>query len=688
MTIHVRIFYPADPVGVVPGGIDTFLRGLIKWAPPDLEFSLVGMTTDPKIRPAGRWTQCRLGERSFDFFPVVSVGNAGGRTWVPLSVRYSLGAWLHRSKLLRNFDIFDFHRPEPSLLFKSDRRPKNSFFHNDPSTIESTHSDNMWKKLPAVYQRVERLAFESFDSAWCVRESGVQTLRKRYPTQAERIQFIPTWVDADVFNCIDDESRKALRHTVGKTCGVNVQSQWIITVGRLDTQKDPMLMLAAFSQLRAQGRNVAWLVVGDGVLRTDLVRQVAAAGLTSVVHFLGLRCATEIADLLRAADVYALSSAYEGMPMALLEALGCGLPAAVTDVGEVRRVVLPGVNGAVADSRSEDAFSAALTNVLDHANQWRGRATQSAVEAYQPDKVLTQAYANYRALGDGCAHVRTIAQAVRAAASVSRQNREVMGLPIDLLDRAAVSSRLLSWAVAQESRTVCFCNVHSVVAAKFDERHRLALLSADLVAPDGAPIAWTLRRKGSSRQPRVDGPGMMWRLCGEAQASGIKIGLYGSSPETLSALTARLHAFFPTLEIGYACSPPFRELTTEEDSAICADISRSGVGLLFVGLGCPKQEYWLALHRGRIPAVMLGVGAAFEFHAGISTRAPNWMGQYGLEWLHRLATQPRRLWRRYLFSNSIFLFLTAWEAVRHVASRLQIIPVPVPDTQRDHDYKP
>lgn len=670
MTTLVRIFYPADPMGIVPGGIDTFLRGLIKWAPPDFEFSLVGMTTDPQARPAGRWTRCSLGAREFDFFPVVTVSDAGGRGRLPLSLRYTLGVWKHRVVLRRGFDIFDFHRPEPSLLFTADRRPKNIYFHNDPSTIRSTHSDNLWKRLPTIYQNIEGFAFKHFDSAWCVRDSGVQTLRERYPQMASRIQFIPTWVDADVFNGVDDSARQALRRHTAQTHHIDESAQWIMTVGRLDTQKDPFLMLGAFVRLRAQGRQVVWLVVGDGVLKADLARGVAAAGLGQYVHFMGLRSPADISDLLRAADVYALSSAYEGMPMALLEALGCGLPAAVTDVGEVRRVVQPGINGAVAVSRSEADFTQALADVLDHADTWRGRPALAAVEPYQPGKVLTAAYANYRSLGEGFDRIRKTAQEIQMN-DAGQQRRSVVGVPIDVLNRSAVSARLLSWAKALESRTVCFVNVHSAVAASFDGRHRLALRSADHVAPDGAPIAWTLRKKGHPAQERVDGPGMMWRLCGDAQAQGVKVGLYGSSQQTLDALVAQLGRSFPQLTISYACSPPFRELSAAEDDVVCADIARSGVGLLFVGLGCPKQEFWMARHRGRVPAVMLGVGAAFEFHAGTAMRAPSWMGEHGLEWLHRLITHPRRLWRRYLFYNSVFLAMSAREALFSAVNRLR-----------------
>ncbi len=662
---HIRIFYPADPLGVVPGGVDTFLRGLIKWAPPDLVFSLVGMTTDPANRPPGQWTVCHLGDRTFDFFPVVTVRNSGGRGRLPLSLRFTFATWWSRAKLRSGFDVFDFHRPEPSLLFLADQRSKNAYFHNDPQTIDSRHSDNLWRRFPAVYQALENGAVTSFSSIWCVRETGVETLQQRYPALASVIQFIPTWVDAEVFTCVNQQTRLDLRHALARTHGLDVGAHWLITVGRLDTQKDPLLMLSAFAALRAKCRDVIWLIVGDGVLRPELTSAVALAHLRPYVHFLGLQPPSAIADLFRASDVYALSSAYEGMPMALLEALGCGLPAAVTDVGEVRRVVLPGVNGAIAIDRGAPAFTEALEKVLDNAATWRGAATQAAVQDYQPAKVLTVAYANYRKLGQGVVQLRESVEALSADAS-ERERAPVVRVLIDLASRDLVRSRLLAWAGARQSRIVCFCNVHSAVLASFDERHRLSLLQADHVAPDGAPIAWTLRLQGRARQERVDGPGTMWLLCADAQAQGIKVGLYGASPATLQALVDHLQEAFPQLDIAYQHSPPFRDLTEDEDDAVCQSIAQAGVGLLFVGLGCPKQEYWLAQHRGRIPAVLLGVGAAFDFLAGTASRAPKWMGNLGLEWVHRLLTNPRRLWRRYLVSNTVFLMMSARDALRYV----------------------
>jgi len=673
MTVtHVRVFYPADPLGIVPGGIDTFLRGLIKWSPPDVEFSLVGMTTEPHSRPQGRWTRCRIGQREFDFFPVVTVGDAGGRGRIPLSLRYSFGIQRYRGAITHGFDVFDFHRPEPGLLFTADQRPKNAYFHNDPETIRSSQSDNLWRRLPGIYQRIERRTFEKLDSAWCVRESGVQTLRQRYPTQASRINFIPTWVDADVFNGVDGHARQCLRSDLAKTHRLDPDSQWLISVGRLDTQKDPLLTLASFARLRAEGRHIEWLVVGDGVLRAELERAVAEAGLGECVHFLGLRSPAEIADLLRAADVYVLSSAYEGMPMALLEALGCGLPAVVTDVGEVRRVLQPGVNGAIATARDEVAFARAISQGLDNAHAWQGSPARAAVESYQPEKVLAVAYENYRRLGEAHARIREAAETARSPLALRGPNGLVIGLPIDVLDHTSASTRINGWAKNHESRTVCFVNVHSAVHALFHENHRLTLLGADIVSPDGAPIAWTLRHKGYPDQQRVDGPGMMWRLCADAMTAGVKVGLYGSTPETLQALVKQLALSFPQLEVAYVYSPPFRTLSEDEDRTVCDEMAASRIGLLFVGLGCPKQELWMARHRGLVPAVMVGVGAAFEFHAGMAPRAPKWLREHGLEWLHRLLTQPRRLWRRYLFSNSIFLGLSAIEALCNLADRLRL----------------
>lgn len=236
-----------------------------------------------------------------------------------------------------------------------------------------------------------------------------------------------------------------------------------------------------------------------------------------------------------------------------------------------------------------------------------------------------------------------------------RQRMPVLGVPIDALDWPEALARIAAWAVRRESRMVCLCNVHSVVTARSDAAFGAAVQSSDLATPDGAPVAWLMRRLRRSAQPRINGPDLMWRYCAEAAQRDESIYLYGGSPQSLQLLQQRLRQAFPSLRIAGACSPPFRALSAAEDDAAVRDIVASGAGTVWVGLGCPKQELWMASHRDRIPAVLIGVGAAFDYHAGTLRRAPPWMQRCGLEWLYRLLKEPRRLWRRYLHTNSVFV---------------------------------
>jgi N-acetylglucosaminyldiphosphoundecaprenol N-acetyl-beta-D-mannosaminyltransferase len=183
--------------------------------------------------------------------------------------------------------------------------------------------------------------------------------------------------------------------------------------------------------------------------------------------------------------------------------------------------------------------------------------------------------------------------------------------------------------------------------------------NSDLVTPDGMPLVWALRLLGATRVERVYGPHLTPFLCAAAAAEGIPVGFYGGAPDTLGAMVMALRARWPTLAIVYHWSPPFRPLSPTEEGEALAKIRGSGARMLFVGLGCPKQERWMAGQRGNIDAVMLGVGAAFDFLAGAKRQAPQILQRSGLEWAFRLATEPRRLWRRYLYHNPRFVGLFA-----------------------------
>jgi len=232
----------------------------------------------------------------------------------------------------------------------------------------------------------------------------------------------------------------------------------------------------------------------------------------------------------------------------------------------------------------------------------------------------------------------------------------VLRSPIDVLTWEEAIQQIATWASRHESRMVTFCNVHSVVTANQDQGFCKILEEADMATPDGAPIAWVMRYKGAKNQQRINGPDLMWRYLHHAEEAKESIFLYGGTTETLEKLVARINVAFPRLQIAGTLSPPFRALSAEEDAAIISEINASGAQTIWVSLGCPKQERWMRDHRGKINGVMLGIGAAFNYHAGTLKRAPLWMQQRGLEWLYRLLKEPRYLWRRYLVTNSLFIF--------------------------------
>lgn len=245
-----------------------------------------------------------------------------------------------------------------------------------------------------------------------------------------------------------------------------------------------------------------------------------------------------------------------------------------------------------------------------------------------------------------------------------RQRERVLDTDIDVLDWSDALHRLSAWATARESRVVFLCNAHSVVTASLDPAFAAAIAAADLAAPDGMPVAWMLRRLGHAAQERINGPDLMWRYCARAVERGEKLFLFGSDSNTLARLEHVLRTAFPGLHIAGTHAPPFRELREKEDRDIVDRINASGAQTVWVALGCPKQELWMHAHRGSIQAVMIGVGAAFDYHAGTLARAPRWMQDHGLEWLYRLFREPRRLWKRYLFTNTLFILGALRQLIR------------------------
>jgi N-acetylglucosaminyldiphosphoundecaprenol N-acetyl-beta-D-mannosaminyltransferase len=235
----------------------------------------------------------------------------------------------------------------------------------------------------------------------------------------------------------------------------------------------------------------------------------------------------------------------------------------------------------------------------------------------------------------------------------------VLNTRVDPTSYIEATDQIANWAASGESRYVCVANVHMIMEAYDSPEFQAIVNQADLVTPDGMPLVWMLRRFGYPHQQRVYGPDLTIWIARKAAAAGIPVGLYGGAPDTLQDLKKSLEKKISGIQIDYAYSPAFRELTVEENKQIVSDINNSGIRILFVGLGCPRQERWMAAHIGHIHAVMLGVGAAFDFHAGKKAQSPAWIQKIGMEWFFRLITEPRRLWYRYLYNNPRFVFLAA-----------------------------
>jgi N-acetylglucosaminyldiphosphoundecaprenol N-acetyl-beta-D-mannosaminyltransferase len=242
-------------------------------------------------------------------------------------------------------------------------------------------------------------------------------------------------------------------------------------------------------------------------------------------------------------------------------------------------------------------------------------------------------------------------------ARVFPPTQRVLDFPITALRLDEQIQTILKWAKARESKTVCVANVHMLMEAYWNPEFASILKSSDIVTPDGMPLVWMMKQMGARYQNRVAGMDIFQGLCQLAQTLNISVFFVGSQTEILSRMENRLVSEFPNLKIAAMEPLPFRPLTEAEDETLVKKINDSGAGIVLVSLGCPKQENWMAQHKGKIQGVMIGLGGVFPVYAGIHKRAPRLVRDLGLEWLYRWIQEPRRLWRRYATTIPPFIWL-------------------------------
>jgi N-acetylglucosaminyldiphosphoundecaprenol N-acetyl-beta-D-mannosaminyltransferase len=253
------------------------------------------------------------------------------------------------------------------------------------------------------------------------------------------------------------------------------------------------------------------------------------------------------------------------------------------------------------------------------------------------------------------------------------QSINIIGTYVHRTTYAHAAALICKWGEGRLSKYVCAASVNNIMEAYDSPIFQRVMNEADLVTPDGMPLVWALKLLGHKCATRVYGPDLTLIILEKAALEGLQVGFYGGMSQVLDRLVEVVTRRFPRLQVVYVFSPPFRPATSEEDEQIVEEISRSNTRILFIGLNTPKQDYWMAAHKGRVQTVMVGVGAAFDFLAGSKPQAPRWMMRIGTEWIFRLVTEPRRLWKRYLKHNPRFvlLFLMQLLGLKHFPRNLK-----------------
>lgn len=236
------------------------------------------------------------------------------------------------------------------------------------------------------------------------------------------------------------------------------------------------------------------------------------------------------------------------------------------------------------------------------------------------------------------------------------QRVNVLGVGVSAITIPQALDIIDTWIQQGQHHYVCVTGVHGVMESQRDPELRRIHNAAGLVTPDGMPLVWLSRLRGQRHVERVYGPDLMLAACGRFSGPRYRHFLYGSSEDILARLTTNLRKRFPDIQIVGSYAPPYRELSASEDAQIVDLLNQAAPDIIWVGLSTPKQERWMANHVGKLMAsALIGVGAAFDFHAGVKKQAPYWMQRSGLEWFFRLMSEPHRLWRRYLINNPLFL---------------------------------
>jgi glycosyltransferase involved in cell wall biosynthesis len=387
--MKMTMLHWTDPMEPATGGIDTFVQGLIRYAPSDVTLDVVGVTADPAARPPCRWHSLRLGDTRFRLFPLFAIQDRWNRSRCPHALRFT--AMLFARRAAFSADIFLAHAIEPLLALRSTAAIA-TVMHLDPDEMLTQSSGSRWRRLAGIYRIVEKLALSRASRIYTVRDN----VRQRYERSslAARVVFTPTGVDAATFALSTPEARRAARTRLTVELGLPADTVIAVSVGRLEAQKGYSLLLDALNL--ARDTPVHLLLIGDGRLRKRLEQKIAAENLRDRVTMLGALTPQQIAAMHHGADVYVMPSSYEGMSIALLEAQACGLPVIAAAVGEAGRTITHGRTGILVKQRAARDFARALTEFAEHPEAFSRDRCAAEVERFTARNVASALHADLR----------------------------------------------------------------------------------------------------------------------------------------------------------------------------------------------------------------------------------------------------------------------------------------------------
>lgn len=383
----LTIFYQFNPWHTTIGGIQTVVSLFIKYAPSEFEVRLVGTGTD-LTKPRGKWEDAELAGRAVRFFPLFTLQDDNVRRLVPTTIKYT-AALLGRCFAS---DFMHFHRLEPTLAALPWQGDKTLFIHNDIQK-QMTAIDNknaiLWRRFPAAYFALERQLVGQFTQILSCNTESLELYRQRYPAIADRAAYVKNTVDNEIFFPLSVEEGEARKRAFAQRLGLSEDTRFILFAGRLHPQKDPILLVRSIAALNEP--NIHLLIAGDGELADEVRSEIEQLGLSTRVTMLGPVVQSELAELHRISSAFVLSSAYEGLPLVVLEALASGTPVVTTRCGETPKL-LAADSGVVCEERTPNVIADALRKVLLHPEDYPMKACVRTAAPYSARTVVTDVY--------------------------------------------------------------------------------------------------------------------------------------------------------------------------------------------------------------------------------------------------------------------------------------------------------